>query len=53
MNATVKQVSDVLCEVGETHHRVFRIVDGLTTIRKTRWYADWLINVSSGLSRRG
>jgi len=39
MNATVKQVSDLLCEVGETHHRVCRIVDGPDDDWAS-WYAD-------------
>jgi hypothetical protein len=28
MTATTEQISRLLYEAGETHHRVFRIVDG-------------------------
>lgn len=42
---TTKQVSDLLHEVSETHHRVFRIVDGADDDWAT-WYADWLVNLS-------
>jgi hypothetical protein len=52
MNATVNQVSGLLHEAGATHHRVFRIVDGADDDWAS-WCADWLINVSSGLSREG
>jgi hypothetical protein len=46
MTATsTKQVSDLLHEVSETHHRVFRIVDGADDDWAT-WYADWLVNLS-------
>jgi hypothetical protein len=40
-----QQVSDLLQEVGETHHRVFRITDGADDDWAS-WYADWLINLS-------
>ena len=39
------QVSDLLHEASETHHRVFRIVDGVDPDWAS-WYADWLINQS-------
>ena len=28
MTGTLQQISDLLHEAGETHHQVFRIVDG-------------------------
>jgi hypothetical protein len=39
------QVSELLHEAGETHHRVFRIVDGADDDWAS-WYAWWLINLS-------
>ena len=45
MTATVEQISSLLHEAGETHHRVFRIVDGADDDWAS-WYADWLINLS-------
>ena len=35
----------MLHEAGETHHRVYRIVDG-NDPDWASWYADWLINLS-------
>lgn len=35
----------LLHEAGETHHRVYRIVDGADPDWAS-WYADWLINLS-------
>ncbi len=40
-----EQVSALLHEAAETHHRVFRIVDGADDDWAS-WYADWLINLS-------
>lgn len=40
-----EQISQLLHEAGETHHRVFRIVDGADDDWAS-WYADWLINLS-------
>jgi hypothetical protein len=40
-----QQVSDLLHEAGETHHRVYRIVDGADDDWAS-WYANWLINLS-------
>jgi hypothetical protein len=40
-----QQVSELLHEAAETHHRVFRIVDGADDDWAT-WYADWLANLS-------
>ena len=45
MDRTEAQISDLLQEVSETHHRVFRIVDGADDDWAS-WYADWLINLS-------
>jgi hypothetical protein len=44
MTATEK-ISQLLHEAGETHHRVFRIVDGADDDWAS-WYADWLVNLS-------
>jgi hypothetical protein len=41
----LEQISALLHEAGETHHRVFRIVDG-TDDDWASWYAWWLINLS-------
>ena len=43
--AKQQQVSELLHEAAETHHRVFRIVDGADDDWAT-WYADWLVNLS-------
>jgi len=45
MTETVVQISGLLHEAGETHHRVYRIVDG-DDKDWASWYADWLINLS-------
>ena len=45
MMATVEQISSLLQEAGEIHHRVFRIVDGADGDWAS-WYADWLVNLS-------
>jgi hypothetical protein len=45
MTDTVDQISSLLHEAGETHHRVFRIVDGADDDWAS-WYADWLVNLS-------
>ena len=45
MPDTVEQISRLLHEAGETHHRVFRIVDGADDDWAS-WYADWLIKLS-------
>jgi hypothetical protein len=41
----VREISNLLHEASETHHRVFRIVDGADDDWAS-WYADWLINLS-------
>ena len=45
MTAALDQVSRLLREAAETHHRVFRIVDGADDDWAS-WYADWLVNLS-------
>jgi hypothetical protein len=45
MTDTMDRISGLLHEAGETHHRVFRIVDGVDDDWAS-WYADWLINLS-------
>jgi hypothetical protein len=40
-----RKVSELLHEAGETHHAVFRIVDGADDDWAS-WYSDWLINLS-------
>jgi hypothetical protein len=45
VTATAEQISSLLHEVGDTHHRVFRIVDGADNDWAS-WYAWWLINLS-------
>jgi len=42
---TVDRVRELLHEVAETHHRVFRITDG-EDADWASWYADWLLNLS-------
>lgn len=41
----VASISALLTEASETHHRVFRIVDG-DDADWASWYADWLIDLS-------
>jgi hypothetical protein len=45
MTVPLEQINSLLHEAGETHHRVFRIVDGADDDWAS-WYADWLINLS-------
>ena len=45
MTATTEQISRLLHEAGETHHRVFRIIDGADDDWAS-WYSDWLVNLS-------
>jgi hypothetical protein len=40
-----ERVASLLDEAGETHHRVYRIVDG-DDPDWASWYADWLLNLS-------
>jgi hypothetical protein len=41
----VKRISDLLHEAAETHHQVYRIVDGADDDWAS-WYADWLVRLS-------
>jgi len=45
MSESADQVAALLHEAGETHHRVYRIVDG-DDPDWASWYADWLLNLS-------
>ena len=45
MTPTQEQISQLLREASETHHRVFRIVDGADDDWAS-WYAQWLIDLS-------
>ena len=49
---TAEQISRLLHEASETHHQVFRIVDGADDDWAS-WYAWWLINLSELPSRLG
>jgi hypothetical protein len=51
MTGTLEQVSGLLHEAGETHHLVFRIVDG-ADVDWASWYAQWLIDLSDLLGAR-
>ena len=43
MTDALEQISGLLHEAGETHHRVYRIVDGADDDWAS-WYAQWLID---------
>jgi hypothetical protein len=45
MDDRVARVAALLHEAGETHHTVYRIVDG-DDADWASWYSDWLINLS-------
>ena len=45
MTDALEQISSLLHEAGETHHRVYRIVDGADDDWAS-WYAQWLIDLS-------
>jgi hypothetical protein len=45
MNSTAQQISGLLHEAAETHHVVYRIVDG-DDPDWASWYGDWLVNLS-------
>ena len=45
MAGTPQQVADLLHEAAETHHVVYRIVDG-DDPDWASWYADWLLSLS-------
>ena len=42
---TIARIADLLHEVAETHHTVFRITDG-DDPDWASWYADWLLDLS-------
>jgi hypothetical protein len=44
-DARVGSIGALLHEAAETHHRVYRIVDGADADWAS-WYADWLIRLS-------
>jgi hypothetical protein len=45
MDDAQARIRELLTEAAETHHRVYRIVDG-DDPDWASWYADWLINLS-------
>lgn len=45
MSEQTNQIAALLHEAGETHHLVYRIVDG-DDPDWASWYADWLITLS-------
>jgi hypothetical protein len=45
MTDTLTQLSELLHEAAETHHRVYAITDGDDPDWAT-WYSDWLVNLS-------
>jgi hypothetical protein len=45
MSGTTSQVAALLHEAAETHHVVYRIVDG-DDPDWASWYADWLLTLS-------
>ena len=45
MTPHTEGISKLLHEAGETHHHVYRIVDG-DDPDWASWYADWLISLS-------
>lgn len=44
-NDKLTRIAALLHEAGETHHTVYRVVDG-DDPDWASWYADWLINLS-------
>jgi hypothetical protein len=45
VTAIADQIGGLLHEAAETHHRVYRIVDGADDDWAS-WYADWLVKLS-------
>jgi hypothetical protein len=45
MTGPAEQIAALLHEAAETHHTVYRIVDG-DDPDWASWYADWLLNLS-------
>ena len=52
MDDVAARIRELLTEAGETHHRVYRIVDG-NDPDWASWYADWLIKLSELPQRLG
>ena len=44
-HANEERIASLLDEVAETHHRVYRITDGVDEDWAS-WYADWMLNLS-------
>jgi hypothetical protein len=45
MDERTRKIGELLHEVSETHHTVFRITDGADDDWAS-WYSDWLVNHS-------
>jgi hypothetical protein len=45
MDAQITKIAQLLHEAGETHHAVYRIVDGDDSDWAS-WYGDWLVRLS-------
>jgi hypothetical protein len=45
MDDPITRTAELLTEAGETHHQVYRIVDG-DDPDWASWYANWLVNLS-------
>jgi hypothetical protein len=45
MKASITRVAELLHEAAETHHVVYRIVDGADDDWAS-WYGDWLVRLS-------
>ena len=45
MPGATTQIAELLHEAAETHHIVYRIVDG-NDPDWASWYSDWLLNLS-------
>ncbi len=45
MEDKIKQISAILTSAGETHHAVYKIVDG-DEDDWASWYSDWLTNLT-------
>ena len=45
MTTITEQITQLLHEAGETHHRVYRIVGGADDDWAS-WYANWLVSLS-------
>jgi hypothetical protein len=52
MDERTNKVSELLHEAGETHHTVYRIVDGADDDWAS-WYSNWLVNLSELPDRLG